>query len=322
MKWGDSLDIGFLGFRIFFIVFGFINIYLFYQLSSIFLHQQNLVYTSTIIFILLPAILTATIMANISIIVLSVVLLFIILYKRGYYYPLIPLMMILFFIHDASIVFFIAILIYSINFKKRELAIFSLTFILSFIILLRGIKIGGIPQGHFLDIFGLYATAFSPLLFIYFFYTMYHILLKEEKNILWYISFYAFIISLILSLRQRIHITDFAPYVIVSIILMVELFQNKIGVRLPEFQKRYKIGFNIVIFLLFSSFFITVEHRIFFLLDNPKFHFASNIYRPYYLSKELKKHNFNCYYSQNTREMYQLRYYHIYSYLDNGKNCF
>ena len=151
---------------------------------------------------------------------------------------------------------------------------------------------------------------------------MYHILLKEEKNILWYISFYAFIISLILSLRQRIHITDFAPYVIVSIILMVELYENKIGVRLPEFQKKYKIGFNLVIFLLLSSFFVTLEHRIFFIFDNPKFHFASNIYKPYYLAKALKKHKLKCYYTQNDREMYQLRYYGIYSYSDNVKNCF
>jgi len=271
---------------------------------------------------LLPAIFTGSIMANISIIVLSVVLLFILMYKKGHYVALIPLMFILFFIHDASIVFFISILIYAINYQKKLLSILSITFILSFIILLKGIKIGGIPQGHFIDIFGLYATAFSPLLFIYFFYTMYHILLKEKKNILWYISFYAFVISLILSLRQRIHITDFAPYVIISIILMVELFENKINVRLPQFQIKYKIGFHIIISFLLIMFFTTVEHRLFFLLDNPKYHFAKDIYNPYYLSKKLKKIGLKCYYTQNRKEMYQLRYYHIYQYNNNQKNCF
>jgi len=261
-------------------------------------------------------------LANIAIIVLSLVLLFLIFYKQGYEYPLVILMITLFFIHQASIVFFIALLIYALRYNQKKLAILSLTFILSFLALFRGIKIGGIPQGHFVDIFGLYATTFSPLLFLYFFYTMYHILLKEEKNIIWYISFYAFIISLILSLRQRIHITDFAPYVIIAIPLIIELFDNKLRVRLPQFQKKYLIAFYTVIILLLSNFFITVEHRLTFLIDNPKYHLGKEIYKPYYLSQDLKKNHLKCYYTQNTRESYQLRYYHIYSYTNNPKNCF
>ncbi len=35
------------------------------------------------------------------------------------------------------------------------------------------------------------------------------------------ISFLAFILSILLSLRQRVILTDFAPYVVVAIVLML-----------------------------------------------------------------------------------------------------
>jgi hypothetical protein len=39
---------------------------------------------------------------------------------------------------------------------------------------------GGKPKGYFLDALGVYAAIFSPLLFLYFIYSMYRILIKEE----------------------------------------------------------------------------------------------------------------------------------------------
>jgi hypothetical protein len=312
MRWGDGLEMGFIGFRVFFIFFGFLSIGLFYELSRRYFKKDKDVYLSTLIFMFLPGILTATTLVNVVILVLPLVLLFVLLHEKGHYLLLTPIMLALFFIHEASIIFFIAVLIYSVMHKEKKLAIFSLSFLLAFVYLAKGIEIGGQPSGHFVEIFGLYATVFSPLLFLYFFFAMYRILLREKKTLIWYISFTALAFSLLLSIRQRVYITDFAPYVMIAIVLMLDVFNHAIGVRLPQFQKHYKRGFIVVMLFLVLSVSLIVGHKLLFLvIDDPKAHFAHRIYKPYLLAKELKSEGIECYDGAHGRERYQLRYYDI-----------
>lgn len=311
-KWGDSLDIGVIGLRIFSLFFGFLSIGLFYVLSRRHFMKDRNVYLSTLIFMFLPGILTATTMANVAILVLPIVLLFVLFHEKGYIYLLLPLMLVLFFVHDAAIIFFVAVLFYAVVYREKKLAIFSLAFLIASLYLSKGIEIGGVPSGHFVEVFGLYATVFSPLLFIYFFYAMYRILLREKKGLIWYISFTALAFSLLLSIRQKVHITDFAPYVMIAVVLMLKLFNNTIAVRLPEFQKRYKRGFIVVISFLALSVFLIVGHKLLYmLLNDPRKHFVHRIYKPYLLANELKSEGIECYDGAHGRERYQLRYYDI-----------
>jgi hypothetical protein len=183
---------------------------------------------------------------------------------------------------------------------------------LAFIYLAKGIEIGGRPSGHFVEIFGLYATVFSPLLFLYFFFAMYRILLRGKKTLIWYISFTALAFSLLLSIRQRVYITDFAPYMMIAIVLMLDIFNHSIGVRLPQFQKRYRQGFIVVMsFLVFTVLLIVGHKALYFILEDSKHHFADRIYRPYFLAKKLKSQGIECYDGAQGRERYQLRYYNI-----------
>ena len=312
VQWGDSLDIGVIGLRIFSLFFGFLSIGLFYELSRRHFAKDKNVYLATLIFMFLPGILTATTMANVAIIVLPIVLLFVLLHEKGKIFLLPPLMLALFFVHDASIVFFVAVLLYAVMYREKKLAIFSLAFLIASLSLSKGVEIGGVPSGHFVEVFGLYATVFSPLLFIYFFYAMYRILLREKKGLIWYISFTAMAFSLLLSIRQKIHITDFAPYVMIAVVLMLKLFNNTIGVRLPEFQKRYKRGFIVVISFLALTVFLIVGHKLLYMvLDDPRKHFVHRIYKPYLLANELKSEGIECYDGAHGRERYQLRYYNI-----------
>ena len=156
-------------------------------------------------------------------------------------------MLLLFFIHEASVIFFVALFLYAIRVKDKRLGIAAMAFLLAFIYLAKGIVIGGRPSGHFIDIFGLYATVFSPFVFLYFFYAMYRVLLQEKKTLLWYIAFTALAFSLLLSIRQKIHITDFAPYVMIAVLLMLQAYFHSLRVRLPMFQKVYKNAFRFVI---------------------------------------------------------------------------
>ncbi len=312
MRWGESLVPGFIGLRVFYLFLGFVTVGLFYELSRRYFPKREDAYLSTFIFMFLPGILTATTLVNVAIIVLPLVLLFVLLYEKGHFVVLPFIMLALFFIHEASIIFFVAVLLYAMIHKDKKLIIVSSAFLFAFIYLAKGIEIGGRPSGHFIEVFGLYATVFSPLIFLYFFYAMYRILLREKKTLLWYISFTAFAFSLLLSIRQRVYITDFAPYVMIAIVLMLDVFNHSVRVRLPEFQKRYKWGFYVVmVFLALSAFVIVFHKMLFYAASDPSRHFANRIYAPYLLAEQLKAEGITCYDDVHWRERYQLRYYSI-----------
>lgn len=312
MRWGSEIASGFFGLRLFYLLSGFFTIGLFYLLSRRHFTTSEDAYLATFIFMFLPGILTATVLVNVAIIVLPLVLLFVILYDKGHFFLLPFIMLVLFFIHETSIIFFVALLLYGVIYKDNKLSIFSLAFLLAFLYFSKGIEIGGRPAGHFAEIVGLYATIFSPLLFLYFVYAMYRILLREEKTLLWYISFTALAFSLLLSLRQRVHITDFAPYVMIAIVLMLEVFNHSVRVRLPKFQKRYNIAFYLVIMFLSLTVSVIVFHKmLYYVTPDPSKHFADRIYAPYLLAKKLKAEGKNCSEDAHGRYRYQLKYYGI-----------
>jgi len=297
--------------RVAFYLFGTLNIYLYYQLSKEYFFKQNDIYFSTFIFALLPGIITSMALANISVVVISLVLIFILANKKDLLFLEILSMILILLIHKASIIFFISIFIYSIFEKKSFLIIISFIF-LTLSILMGGLPIGGKPTGHFIEIFGLYSAVFSPLVFIFFFYSMYRILIRESKDILWYLSFSSLVFSLILSIRQKIEITDFAPYVLISIVLMLHIYLNSLRVRICEHQKNYKLGF-IILFatLLISSATIIFHKNLFYILDDNKKHFAYNVYQPYWLSNQLKEKNILCYDTNSTKQESQFLFYGI-----------
>ena len=320
MRWGEALFLFLpmlkaLGVRLFFILCGFLSALLFYKLSKDYFDRRKDARLATVIFMLLPGIVTGMTLANITIIVLVLVLLFVYLYEHRirYHTVLLPLIMLaLFFIHEASLIFYVAVMFYAWRERDQKLLIFSIAFVIASLYLSKGIEIGGYPSGHFVETFGLYASVFSPLLFLYFFCTMYRILLREKKGLIWYISFTALALSLLLSLRQVVYITDFGPYVMISVILMLNVLNRSVRVRLPEFQKWYRIGFYVVIATLILSFVAVVFHRpMLYLLKDPSRHFAYRIYEPYFLAQKLRQKNIKCYNSNSFRESNVLRYYGI-----------
>jgi hypothetical protein len=300
----DSLG-SFLSLRIVFILFGYVSVYLYYQVAKEYFNDINITYFSTVVFAFLPGMITASVLANISIIVLPLVLAFVLFYNRSNYIAIGIVMLLLFFIHEASVIFFISIFIYSIISKDKKLFVLSSSFLIATIYLAKGIAIGGRPSGHFADIFGLYAGVFSPLVFLYFFYTNYRILLREKKHLIWYISFVALIVSLILSIRQKIYITDFAPYVLISIVSMIEVFQKSLLVRLPQYQQTYKRAYYIVMSVfIFASMVIILHKPIYYLLDKPHNFFAFKLYYPYELS-----YTNQCIKNLQSKYKYQCRFY-------------
>ncbi|MEA3418553.1 MAG: hypothetical protein U9Q90_04060 [Campylobacterota bacterium] len=317
---GEMFSSSFISIRIFFLLIGFVSIFLYYRMTWIYLKNENDRHLATAVYMLLPGMITALVLANISILVIPLVLLFLLAYDKKWVWAQAFLMLLLFVIHDASVIFFISIFIYAIFKRELIVGLISGFFLLLTIVIDSGVEIGGRPSGHFADIFGLYAALFSPLLFVYFFYTLYRILLREEKNILWYISFIALIVSLILSIRQRVSITDFAPYVVISVVLMLDIFNRSVYVRLPEYQKRYKQGFMVVMAVLVITALTIVFHQAFFpAMKDPRDHFAYKLYQPYWLAQKLKNQNINCYDTSDRKMQYQLRFYGVKGCLEEGE---
>jgi len=301
-----------LDFRFLFFIFGIFNIYLFYLISKLYLKDDSKSYFATFIFALLPGIITSSVIINIAVFVITLVLIFILAHFRGWRLLEIASMITLLFIHDASVIFFISLSIYFAF--KRDRFMFTLSILLTAISLIyfNGLDIGGKPKGTFLALFGLYSALFSPLVFIAFFYSLYRVWLREKKDIIWYISFTAFILSILLSLRQNVIITDFAPYVIVGTLLMVAVYYKTLDVRLPQFQKRYKIVCRVVISSLIISSLVIIFHKaLFLILEDKSKHFAYPFYKPYWLAQELSQKGKKCYSIKHKKIKYQLRYYGI-----------
>ena len=306
----DDTFLNFLDFRLPFLFFSFINIFLFYNVSQIYFEKKEQSHMATTIFLLLPGIITASVIVNIAVIVITLVLGFIILHEKKQIVWQGVSMLLLLFTHDASLIFFIPVAIFATVKYEKKLLILSVVCSLISLFYFNGLEIDGKPEGRFLELFGLYIALFSPLVFLYFFYALYRIWLREAKDILWYISFTAFIFSIILSLRQQVIMTDFAPYVIVSVVLMLLSYQKTLDVRLPQFQISYKIGYRITLFsLIFFSLMIVFHKSFFYLLDDKSQHFAYPFYEPYWQVKELREIEQNCYTVPSQKVQYQLKYY-------------
>ncbi len=301
-----------LNFRLPFLLFGFLNIFLFYKMSRHYFDNISESYLATVIFALLPGIITSIILVNIAVIVISLVLFFLIFYEKKLYLGQALSIVMLLIVHDASVIFFISLTLFSAVKRDRLLFGISLTFTVISLLFFNGLEIGGRPSGKFIELFGLYMALFSPLVFLYFFYSLYRIWLRESKDILWYISFTAFVLSILLSLRQRVDMTDFAPYVIVAVVLMLLTYYRTLYVRLPQFQKFYRVGFYLVFSSLIFSAMVILFHQLFFyLIDDKSKHFAYKFYEPYWQVLELKEIGQNCYTVKNQKVQYQLKYYGI-----------
>jgi len=170
----------------------------------------------------------------------------------------------------------------------------------------------GKPRGYFFDILGVYSAIFSPFLFFYFFYILYRDMVLKNFNIIWAISFFSLILSIIISFRQRTPLEDFAPFVVISIPLLIQRFYSSYRIRLRQFRQGYKIvGFLIVSSLLINFFVIIFNTQFYFWLENPKTHFAYDFHWVKQLANELKKREIYSIKCENKKLQLRLKFYNI-----------
>ena len=299
-----------IGIRLPFIIFYVLSVVIAYLLTDDYFKYQTDRLISIFIFMALPGLNSAAILIDNSIIVVFCILLYLYLFKLygKEYYSLLFLFLI---IDNSFAILYLALFFYSMKKKDNLLLVISL-FLFAVSMYMYGFDIDGRPKGYFLDTFAIYATIFSPIIFLYFFYAIYRITIKEEKDLYWYISVTSLLLSFIFSLRQRIDISDFAPFVVIAVPIMVKLFLHSYRIRLRDFRKKHIIFVRIMFLVLFINIYLLLFNKVLYVfMQNPKEHFAYKYHRIQELATKLKSFGIKKVICDDKNLQKQLDYYGV-----------
>lgn len=300
------------GLRLPFIFVHLLNAILIYTLSLKLLRYRRDALLSVMVYLMLPGINSAALLASKAGFIIFLVLLFIWLYrilgKEKLAMTLLPVMALL---DNAFAIMFLALFFFGLLSRDNRLWIVGLV-LFGFSMYWFGFNDSGKPRGYFPDTFGVYAAIFSPLVFLYFFYAAYRILIKEEKTLMWTIVATALFLSLLLSFRQKIRIEDFAPFFVIGTPLMLKVFLSGLRVRLPGFRGRYRGMFLVVMVSLVLNFFLLLQnHWLYRFYDRPKHHFANDYHVVKELAARLQQDGFEEVRSDSSDLMQRLRFYGV-----------
>lgn len=284
------------------------NISLIFAISKLYLKKPMDALLCATIYALIPGINITAILFSKSVLILFFALLLCYLYLKRYNPAFFTLCILGSLIDSSFSVIFLALFFYAMRFQHNKTLLFAL---LGFSINMYHFKlpIGGIPDGHFLDTLGLLALLYSPILFIYYIYTLYRGVVKKENSLMLYIAITSILFSLLLSLRQGIDFFSFLPLSFVGIPIMVKDCLHNIRLRLPVFRIAYTRRFYLILIpLILESLFLFGNKLLFFF--EPQRHFLSNFYFAKELAWQLQERGIHSLKTE-TKLQNQLRFYGI-----------
>lgn len=279
-----------LALRLPFILFYSLSVLLMYKLTNNYFRNEQDRLIAICIFMILPGVISASLLVNSAIMVIFFTLLYLYMYQKNSKHSYLLLVFFL-FVDNSFAILYLALFFYSFKNQDKKLMYFSMIFfILSMYIY--GFTTDGKPRGFLVDTFAIYATVFSPLLFIYFIYSLYRAGIKDERTLTWYISMTAMALSIIFSFRQRIYIEDFGPFVVIALPFMLKTFFHSYRVRLKEFRQTYNIIAILIVLMLSINVIVTfINKPLYRLLPNPTKHFVYQYHFVKELANEFKKRN-------------------------------
>ncbi len=296
--------------RLFFYFISLLNLYLFFLILKEKFTKGELNFFF-FLYSLIPGVMVSSILINKGVLAIFFTLLLIFsLKKRNFYLEVLSLAAIFLTTGGVFAIYF-ALAWYS--YDKREYKSFTLALIFMLLsAIFARYPIDGVPRNHFKELIGSYAAILSPLLFLGYVYAIYRKLIDKRYDIFWYIGIVTFIISVVLSMRQKVLVIDFGPYIILSTPIIVEVFFSSIQVRLKRFQKKHCILCYIVIFsLIFMAFLLFFHKPLYVLLNRPKKFIGSEIYVISDEAKRFQEGIFDCKRKIPKRYRAIYRYYKI-----------
>ena len=290
------------------IVLHLLSVLLFFKLSKNYLRYDSDRLWLTLVFVLLPGVLSASIIVNDAGLVIFTLLLYLNIFTCKHYlryFLLLPML----FVSQSMIILNLALVLYGVKEKEYRFAFYNfILVILSFLIF--GFDTTGLPLGHFLDTLAIYAAIFTPIVFVYIFYILYRRYITKKEDILWFISVSALVLSLLLSFRQRLHLEEFAPFILMALPLAAQTFYHSYRVRLKQFRMTYKAIFIVSLLFLFANASIVLFNKyLYCILDDPKENFAYNMNIAKDLALKLKDDNLTCIDANNGQMQARLAFY-------------
>ena len=263
-----------------------------------------------VVFILLPGVLSSSIVVNNAGLVIFSLFLYLNLYKINSYFRYF-LLLPLWFVSPSMIFLYLGLSIYSIKEKDYKFTLLNIGLFLSSLYIF-GFDTTGLPKGHFLDTLAICSAIFTPIVFIYIFYILYRRYITSQEDVLWYISATALVLSLLLSFRQRLHLEDFAPYILVALPLAGQTFYHSYRVRLKQFRGTYKILFVLsLLFLSLNATAIFFNKYFYRVLKDPTEHFAYEMHIAKDLAQKLQEQKLTCIDANDKKMQTRLSFYGV-----------
>ena len=303
--------------RLPFIIFYTLSVLLMYKLTENYFRYEKDRFIAICIFMILPGVISASLLVNSAIMVIFFTLLYLYMYQKNARQSYLLLIFFL-FVDNSFAILYLALFFYSFKNQDKKLMYFSMIFfILS--IYIYGFATDGKPRGFLVDTVAIYATVFSPLLFIYFVFSLYRVGIKGERTLAWYISMTAMILSIVFSFRQRVYIEDFGPFVVIALPFMLKIFFHSYRVRLKEFRQTHNIIAVLIVLMLLINIVLTfINKPLYLVLGNPTKHFVYQYHFAKELSEELKKRDINEITCSDKELQLRLKFYNI----NEGENYF
>ncbi len=262
------------------------------------------------VYMLLPGVSSAAILVDDAGLVLFFLMLYLYMYQRYQQvsFFLLPLLML---VDESFMLLYLGMTFYAAERRESKLLLlYGALFLVT--LLFYGFDVSGLPQGAFLDTLGIYATIFSPIIFLYLFYVLYRRSFFGPRDQLFYIAAAGLLMSLLFSFRQRIEVELFAPYLMAALPLAMQNFFHSYRVRLRQYRKKYRIWFAVALTLLLLNVIVVFFHKVIYcFLPVASHHFAYRMHVAGELSQQLKAANINCIDTKNRAMQLRLKYYGI-----------
>lgn len=285
------------------LIFHALNLTLIYLISNRILKYKRDSVLCVAIYAIIPGVIMQGSILNESALMLCIVLLICLVELTECKKIAYPLLALAVFIDESAFMLFLALFFYALfkdndeshfipriranlGLNKNILIFAAICFALN--LYCYGIDISGRPRGKFLDIFSELALLYSPLLFVYFIYTIYRNFAKYKVNLLLYISGTSLLVSVILSIRQDIDKEIFMFMSLCGIPLMIRQMLSDIRLRLPIFRLNYKRRFIIVMAVLFLEAGLLVFSKQIYRVSNDDEIFLNQFYIAKEIANELK----------------------------------
>lgn len=299
--------------RLPFLFIQIINIFLLYKISKPILKKRSDRYLAAILYLMLPGVLASSILVNPAVLLILITLLIVYFEQNKMTLAFYSLLLFSIFVGREFIILYLALFFYYIH-KRDKFHIFISLLLIVLVFVLYNFDSSGKPKGYFLDTLGIFAAVFSPLIFLYYFYSLYRCFIKSTYSLLWFIATTAILLSLLLSFRQKLSMEEILPFCVIATPLMIMSFFSSYRSRLPRFRGKYKIFAFLSLGILFLSssaiFYSDFLYSILF-LKKPSAHFIYDYNIAKELANYLKSENIYKICSNDKKMSLRLKFYNI-----------